>query len=188
MVKRCEARRRYLRVDPTGRMPFTHTVTRMAKMMAFHVPSDRELLAAIGEVALRHEHLNHILRMTIKTLARLDVNEALDATAYDNSSQLRERIKKLARQRLGEGPLLKLQALLECCRCATEKRNDLVHSVWGKELDGKPARKGSGHEWRPLPTTAEMHDLAENLSDLTSQLNEARLEGFLHEALTQKVK
>lgn len=81
----------------------------MAKMMMFHVPSDKDLLAAIGEVALRHEHLNHILRMTIKTLARLDIDEALDATAYDSSSQLRERIKKLARQRLGEGePLLKL--------------------------------------------------------------------------------
>jgi hypothetical protein len=161
----------------------------MAKMMMFHIPSDKDLLAAIGEVALRHEHLNHILRMTIKTLARLDIDEALDATAYDSSSQLRERIKKLARQRLGEGePLLKLQALLERCKRATEKRNDLVHSVWGKELDGEPARKGSGHEWRPLPTATELHDLAENISQLTSQLNEARLEGFLHEALTQKMK
>lgn len=123
----------------------------MANMMIFHIPSDKDLLAAIGEVALRHEHLNHILRMTIKTLARLDIDEALDATAYDSSSQLRERIKKLARQRLGEGePLIKLQALLERCKRATEKRNDLVHSVWGKELDGEPARKGSGHEWRPL--------------------------------------
>lgn len=84
----------------------------MTKMMSFHVPQDRDLLAEIGEVALRHEHLNHILRMTIKTLARLDANEALDATAYDSSSQLRDRIRKLARQRLGEGePLLKLQAL-----------------------------------------------------------------------------
>lgn len=157
--------------------------------MMFHVPSDKDLLAAIGEVALRHEHMNHILRMTIKTLARLDVTEALDATAYDSSSQLRERIKKLARQRLGEGePLLKLQALLERCKRATEKRNDLIHSVWGQELDGEPARKGSGDEWRPLPTTTELHELAESLSHLTSQLNEARLEGFLHEALTQKVK
>ena len=161
----------------------------MAKMMTFHVPTDRDLLAAIGEVALRHEHLNHILRMTIKTLARLDVAEALDATAYDSTSQLRERIKKLARQRLGEGePLLKLHALLERCKRSTERRNNLVHSVWGKELDEEPALRGSGEEWRPLPTTAELQDLAENLSQLTLQLNEARLEGFLHQALTQKAK
>jgi hypothetical protein len=159
----------------------------MTKMMTFHVPDDRDLLAAIGEVALRHEHLNHILRMTIKTLAQLDVTEAVDATAYDSSSQLRDRIKKLARQRLGEGePLLKLQALLERCKRATENRNTLVHSVWGKELDGEPALKGSGQEWRSLPTTSELHNLAESLSQLTAQLNEARLEGFLHQALISK--
>ncbi len=40
-------------------------------MITFHVPGDKELLAAFGEVALVHEHLNHILRMTIKTLAGL---------------------------------------------------------------------------------------------------------------------
>ncbi len=43
----------------------------MSKMITFHVPGDKELLAAFGEVALVHEHLNHILRMTIKTLAGL---------------------------------------------------------------------------------------------------------------------
>lgn len=157
--------------------------------MTLHIPADRDLLAAIGEVTLRHEHLNHILRMTIKTLARLDVDEALDATAYNSSSTLRERINKLARQRLGEGePLLKLQAILERCKRATESRNTLVHSVWGKELDGDPALKSCGKEWGRVPTTAEMRDLAENLSQLTLQLNQARLEGFLRDALTQQVK
>ncbi len=160
----------------------------MTKLMMFHVPQDKDLLAAIGEVALRHEHLNHIFRMTIKTLARLEIEEALDATAYDSTSQLRDRIKKLARQRLGEGaPLLRLQALLERCKRATEKRNDLIHSVWGQELDGLPARKGSSQEWRPLPTTTEMVNLAAEVMQLTGELNEARLGGFLHEALQQKL-
>jgi hypothetical protein len=160
----------------------------MASFMMFHVPQDKGLLAAIGEVSLRHEHLNHILRMTIKVLARLEINEALDATAYDSSSQLRERIKKLARQRLGEGePLLKLQAILERCKRATEKRNELIHSVWGQELDGEPARKGASNEWRPLPTVEDLHQLAEEIMRLTGELNEARLEGFLHEALVRRL-
>lgn len=161
----------------------------MTTFMTFHVPSDNALLAAIGEVALRNEHLNHILRMTIKTLGRLEIDEALDATAYDSSSQLREHIKKLARQRLGDGePLLKLQALLERCKRATEKRNDLIHSVWGKELDGEPARKGAADDWRPLPTAAELHALAEEIMRLTGELNEARLVGFVHLALASKLK
>ena len=114
----------------------------MVTMMHFYVPESKDLLAAFGEVNLRHEHLNHVLRMTVKTLAHLAVNEALDATARDTSSQLRERVRKLARQQLGEGePLLKLQALVERCKHATDRRNDLVHSVWAKELDGEAVRR-----------------------------------------------
>jgi hypothetical protein len=155
-------------------------------MITFHVPSDKDLLAAFGEVALRHEHLTHILRMTIKTLANLQPDEALDATAYDGSRQLRERIRKLARQRLGEGePLLKLQALLERCRRATDRRNELIHGIWAKELDGEPLRRATDHTWHPLPTVEDLKALAIELQDLTDTLNTARLDGFLSEALAK---
>jgi hypothetical protein len=60
-----------------------------SKMLMFYVPDDRELLAALGEVTLRHEHLSHILKMTIKSIAGLSVAEALDATQYDGARQLR---------------------------------------------------------------------------------------------------
>jgi hypothetical protein len=159
----------------------------MVTMITFHVPEDKLLLAAFGEVALRHEHLNHILRMTIKTLGRLRPQEALDATAYDGSRQLRERIRKLARQRLGEGePLLKLEALLERCRRVTEKRNELTHGVWAKELDGEPVRKGSDQNWYPLPTAEELKAFANEIWVLTDELNTARLDGFLSSALAKR--
>lgn len=32
-----------------------------AKMISFHVPTDHRLLSAFGELALRHQHTNHIL-------------------------------------------------------------------------------------------------------------------------------
>lgn len=156
-------------------------------MMTFHVPDDQDLLAAFGEVSLRHEHLNHMLRMTIKTLAQLQINEALDATAYDSSSRLRERIRKLGRQRLGDGEaLLKLEALLERCRRATEKRNELIHGVWAKELDSEPFRHGNDHARLPLPTVADLKSLSTEIQQLTGSLNAARLEGFLSEALTKR--
>lgn len=155
--------------------------------MLFHVPEDKELLAAYGELSLRHEHLTHILRMTIKSLADLEITEALDATAYDGAAKLRDRIKTLARQRLGEGePLLKLQALLERCRRATEKRNDFIHSVWGKEVDGEAFRHTNDHRWHPLPTVEELSSLGNEILVLTNQFNEARLMGFLAEALAKR--
>ena len=159
----------------------------MPTMIYFDIPADTELLAAFGEVTLRHEHLNHVLRMTIKTLSRLSVNEALDATERDGSAQLRERIRKLARQRLGEGePLLRLQAVIERCGRATDRRNDLVHSVWAKELDGESVRRNSAHGWQAIPTVDELSTLAGEIGSLTAELNRARLEGFLHEALSAR--
>jgi hypothetical protein len=156
-------------------------------MISFHVPEDALLLAAFGEVALRHEHLNHILRMTIKTLARLRPQEALDATAFDGSRQLRERIRKLARRRLGESEaLLKLEALLERCRRVTERRNELTHGIWARELDGEPMRKGSDQKWYPLPKADELKALANEIWLLSDELNTARLDGFLSTALAKR--
>lgn len=158
-------------------------------MITFDVPSDKDLLAAYGEVAIRHEHLTYILRMTIKTLANLQLDEALDATTYDGSRQLRERIRKLARQRLGEGePLLKMQALLERCRRATDRRNELIHSIWAKELDGEPIRRSTDHTWHPLPTVEDLKSLADELQHLTDTLNDARFGGFLSEALNKRLE
>ena len=158
-----------------------------SKMLMFHVPQDQQLLAALGEVTLRHEHLNHILKMTIKSIARLSPTEAVDATQYDGSRTLRERIRKLARQKLGEGePLLKLQALLTRAGRLTEQRNELTHGLWAKELDGDPGVMGAPGELRPLPSVDELKSLAKEIEALTKELNLARLEGFLKIALEEK--
>lgn len=159
----------------------------MATMMMFHIPEDTALLAAFGEVTLRHEHLVHILRMMVKTLAGLDVNVALDATAFDGASVLRDRVRKLAKQRLGEGEaLLKVQALVERCRRATDKRNEYVHSVWAQELDGEAMRRDANHQWRPIPAVEELQALSQELLALTQELNHDRLEGFIFETLAKR--
>lgn len=159
------------------------------RFIGFHVPEDQEVLAAFGEVALRHEHMNHILRMTIKSLAGITPTEALAATKYESSRQLRDRIKVLARKALGEGTaLLKLQALVNRCEKLTERRNDLVHGLWVKELDGDAyVRDAYGNE-RPLPALAELKTLANEIEVYTRQLNLDRLEGFLSEALQKRNK
>jgi hypothetical protein len=116
-------------------------MTKSAKhqMVGHGLPTDEKILAAVGSIALRHGQLDNALRMTIKDLTGVDRTEALDATARDGSRELRERIRKLARQRLGDGAaLVRLQALLTRAARATEKRNELMHAVWGTELDGGP--------------------------------------------------
>ena len=158
-----------------------------AKMISFHVPENQELLAAFGEIALRHEHMNHILKMTIKSLAGLTPAEAIAATKYEGSGQLRDRVRKLARKKLGEGtPLLKLQAMLTTCERLTDKRNELVHGLWAQELDGNAHVRDAYGNVRSLPTVQELRELAKEIEQLTNQLNFERLEGFLKQALSER--
>jgi hypothetical protein len=156
-------------------------------MIMFHVPSDVRLLAAFGEVALRHEHMNHILKMTIKSLTGVTPAEAIAATTFESSAQLRERVRKIARKRLGDGAaLVKLQAILAHCKRLTERRNELVHGLWAQELDGEANVRDSYGGARPLPTVEELQGLARELEHLTGRLNFERLEGFLRDALDTK--
>jgi hypothetical protein len=156
-------------------------------MLMFHVPEDQPLLAAIGEVTLRHEHLTHILKMTIKSIAELSPREAVDATQYEGPRTIRERIQKLARQKLGEGEsLLKLQALLTRAGRLSERRNALTHGLCAQELDGDPGIMEEFGVLRPLPSVDELNSLAKEIEALTNELNEARLYGFLKIALEKK--
>lgn len=158
-----------------------------SKMVTFHVPENQELLAAFGEVALRHEHMNHILKMTIKSLAGLTPAEAIAATKYDGSRQLREQIRKIARKRLGDGtPLLKLKAILTNCEKLTEKRNELVHGLWAQEIDGEAHVRDAHGNTRPLPTAQELRELGKEIEQPTNHLNYERLEGFLRQALSER--
>ena len=159
------------------------------RMMTFHVPEDQDLLVTLGIITLRHSHLHHILRMTVKTLAEVSVEQALDATARQGSAELRQRIRKLAKMRLGEGnALIQLQALLERCRRVTEWRNDLVHSIWAQELDGDAKVRTEDHKWKPIPTIDELNALSTELLSLTDELSNARSEGFLAQAIERTKK
>jgi len=156
-----------------------------SKMISFHVPKDSEILAAVGEIAIRHEQLNHILKMTVKSLTGVKPAEALKATMYEGSAQLRDRVRKNARKRLGEGaPLVKLQALLADCKRLTDKRNDLIHGLWAEETGNAQIRDAYGNS-RPTPTIPELRELADELDQLTGRLNFVRLKGFLFQALSK---
>lgn len=160
-----------------------------SRLVTFHVPENKEILAALGVVTLRHEHLNHILKMTIKSIAGITPEEASYALKYEGSRSLRDRIKRLARKELGEGKaLLKLQAILGRAEKATENRNRFIHGLWAKELDGDPGLLGDVGELNPLPTVEELENLAVEIAAITQELNDARLLGFLREAIDGRSK
>lgn len=151
------------------------------------LPTDERVLAAIGKIALRHGQLDNQMRLLVKDLTGVSKPEALDATLREGSGQLRERIRKLARMRLGDGSaLVRLQALLERASRVTRRRNEILHWVWGTEFDGGTMVRVDDHTFQPAPTVPELNALVETIEVIIDDLIEARLEGFLAEALERK--
>ena len=146
----------------------------MATMMTFHIPEDPAYLQTVGAITIAHGHLDYVLRMTIKSLTGLSVEEARDATNRQGTWKLRNRVNKLAEKRLGEGDArLKLQALLTRCERATEQRDELIHNLCAKELDGPVILQIKGKEWGPLPSVTELDELFGEIYNLTIEINQA---------------
>ncbi len=121
--------------------------------------------------------------MTVKSLANVSWSEALDATAMQNGRELRERVRKLAKQRFSDGSaLVKLDALLGRARKATEQRNEFVHSFWGTDKQ-TPVIRDAKHSYKKAPTLREMLALADELALIREEITTARLSGFLADAL-----
>ena len=98
-------------------------------MVSLAIPTDVELLQAAGRVALAHGQLEQILRMTVKSLSGLSIQEAMDATAPMKAYELREKIKKLFKQKsCDESAKTKLDALLNKAKRFSEERNRLLIS------------------------------------------------------------
>lgn len=155
-----------------------------SQLVHHELPDDPRVLIALGKIALRHSQIDNQLRMLIMALASVTKHEALDATQRDGSAQLRDRVRKLARRRLGDGnALVRLQALLTRVGRLTDKRNELVHRVWGTELDGGPVIRDEYHSFIPAPTVAELESIHEQMDAALDDLIIAREEGFLAEAL-----
>jgi hypothetical protein len=122
--------------------------------------------------------------MAVKTLTNTTIPEAIDATERQSSRDLRERARRLARKRIGEGDaLVRLDALLERARRATDRRNELLHGLWAQELDGGSVMRGRGLEFEPIPTVQNLEVVADALAQIAKDLNFARLDGFLRDAL-----
>ena len=156
----------------------------MANKIVFSMPDDPALLAAVGKVAIRHGQLDHVLRMTVKTIMRLTIREALDATERQGSAALRQRVRKLAKQKLGEGDaLVRLDDLLTRAGRATKRRNELLHALWAAQLDGQGLIRRDDGKWYDHPTVPELDALVSDLEAVIRDLNWGRLEGFLKEAL-----
>jgi hypothetical protein len=150
--------------------------------VGYGLPKNSKALELIGRIAVRHGQLDNALKMTIMDLTGVTKDEALDANARRGSRELRDRVRKLAKQRLGEGvALVQLDALLERAQRASDKRNEILHSPWGTD-DGKLVVRSPDHSFR-RPTLKELRDAHEEIGHIIADLFDAQKQGFLSKVL-----
>ena len=158
------------------------------RFIYLEVPENQDLVAAVGKISIIHGHIDRLLRVLFKFFSDVTVEKALAATAYEASSSLRDRIRKLAKAKLGESTeLVKLQALLQRCKISTEKRNALIHNVFARELDGEPLLGTSDGLWVKVPTLDELNALSSELQELIKDMTHARV-GYLEDAVAKRAK
>lgn len=156
-------------------------------MIIFSLP-DEEVQAALGRVAITHGHLEYILKMTIKSLSGRSIEDALNSTNKKQASTLRQLIEKEAKDKLGQ--CTELEQLLDFIGRAwkaSDKRNQFIHNLWARELDGPLLFQNDGCTRCPAPTKEELDILSQEISAITSELNESRLRGTIFEAINHKV-
>jgi hypothetical protein len=150
------------------------------------IPDDPALLEAMGRLAIRHSQLDYMLRYVFKTLSGRTVNEIMDHTAGWQTNRLQRKVREVAARKLDKEPREKLEDLLDQCQEATNTRNDILHADWYKVAKSDPPdyrmtlKDGT---FTNLPTTDQLLALSRTLLDLADRLNEARLSGFLRDAL-----
>ena len=154
-------------------------------MVSLEIPTEAKLLQAAGRVALAHGQLEYSLRMTVKSISGLSVQEALDATATMKVYELREKIKKLFKQKTrDESEKTRLDSLLNKAKRLSEERNILIHRPWARDSQGKWVVKEEDHTWGKSPSNEKLDQLANNIWKVAIELNAARLHGFIKEVLS----
>lgn len=149
-----------------------------------------EYLVALGRLVVAHVHLDHMLKMTIKSMLGITVEEALQALSRKGSPDLRKRIQKHSLAVLDDEAVTnRLMELLGRCRTASERRNYIAKSVYVRHMDGPRSGQIALHDpdnqtYSPPPSVEEVVGIADEIEALVREINHARLEGWLGQAIS----
>ncbi len=158
-------------------------------MIGLEPPDDPEWLAAYGKVNAYSTILDLVMSMTIKVITEVSVEEALLATWRTTGRELRDRVQKLAKHCLGDGPaFIELQAILSLARAVAEERNDVIHAVFVRDERGAPIIQDPVKGHVPIPSVEELEMLAGRTRHVLGALNHSRLKGSLKMALDKRAK
>jgi hypothetical protein len=159
----------------------------MAVLIKPYMPSPA-VTQQVGKIVIRQGQLDHLLKLTIKSLLGISIHDPLYTEETERvSSKLRERVKELAATKLAahEDILNELIEQIDKIGKFTDFRNNIVHGVWSRVTTGGPVklRDSKNDKRHPLPTVKELRDAEAEMYELFLELNNSRLKGKLKQAL-----
>ena len=151
-------------------------------MVGFYTPPNERLMRELGKLVVSHGHLEHILRMTYKTLAGI----SLERARMDKSTagMLRDRVSDMSEKTLASTGLAKseLIALLDRAKVVTDNRNIVIHGIWAMALDHEPCILKEDAVYQ-LPSVDELESWHIEATAIYHALNASRLKGSINDEL-----
>jgi hypothetical protein len=144
------------------------------KKIVLHVPKDPKLLASLGELAIRHEHLNYVLRLTLKSLTKYSLEECMKKTKRQGSEQLIKGIRKAAIKLPCNAEINALLQLLPACKDAAKQRNALIHGLMTKNIAGEAQVRDSIGGAHSVPSPVKVKMLSNEIKKMTGEINSIR--------------
>jgi hypothetical protein len=152
-------------------------------MISLGLPKDPAVLVAIGKMAIRHGQMDQGLKLAIRNLRGISIEQTLAETKRKSSHQLRALVEEHAQDRIGEAPILvRIREMLHRSRQATDYRNSVLHDLWATESHGRPHHSPDVFP-EEIPRVAELEAVADNLFSVVKELDHERHHGFRREAV-----
>lgn len=138
---------------------------------------------AMGQLSFAHANLEMVQIMCLKTLERLQPDEALAKYRRKRAEKVRDKVKKLVSKRslkTEEDRRKRVADLLFDARSLSDRRNALVHRFCGKDIHGRWRTSGDGNNWEDLPSIDVIRDLTKSIERTAKLLNDERFDdGFI---------
>lgn len=147
---------------------------KIARHVLFNIPTDPSVLIAVGKVAIRHAHLEQVVRLARRSVTNETVEEALQFTNTSFSDVVKKLRKAAGSAAAEKTPSVRFLALIEAAVAASDERNRLMHGLWGEELDGDFVFSTRGQTFNAPPTAATIETLAVKIEQLVRDIIDER--------------
>ena len=135
------------------------------------MPDDPLILIAVGKVTIRHGQLELVLRLARRSFTKESVACAKKLTKYWSLRRVRDELLALAaKAEDSRKPSARFVELVIATVAASDRRNQLMHGLWGEELDGDTVFSTRDRPFEAPPTVAAIEQLASELEQLARDI------------------